>query len=177
MSYLEENTSTHMFWLDFLGSGVACILLVIAGLMLRRYIAARKRHRPIVEMLGKEWFQASRFSKLKHFDAMAQSVLKDVGFLVVEHPNQVGEARAMLPIVLEIRKHGENLLQRRRPWMLVICLPWEVRIRPLVKDLERVEDLLRELPRSRLSLEDVLDGHFEPSTALVSPCNMRIEAP
>ena len=92
---------------------------------------------------------------------MAQGLLSDVGGIIVEGPHRHLEARALLPIVSEVRRFGETLVKSRRSLVVLLAPAREARLAPLVRDLSRVETLLRELPRSSLTLEDVLAGRFE----------------
>jgi hypothetical protein len=136
-------------------------LLVKAGLMLRRFEAARNRGRPIASPTGSSALRSLRPSRLRQFEVMAQGVLRDVGSALIEAPCQAPEVRSLLPIVCEVRRHGEVLLRTRGPFGRLLWPAREWRLAPLVRDLARIEDVLRALPRSRLTLEDVLAGRFD----------------
>ena len=158
---LDSDPSFLMLALDLGATFLAGTLLTIAGLKLRRYFAARSRNRRIDEPLGAEWLRRSRPTRMKQFEGMAHSVLTDVGGLVVEGVSRVPDARAMLPLVVEVKRHGQFLLGAQSSWHYLFAPSREWRLDSLVKDLGRLEELLRNLPRSELTLEDVLAGRFE----------------
>ena len=149
-------------WLVDLGATLSALALFLtAGLALRRVAAARGRSRPISAPLGRRLMRSLRPARLRQFESMANDVLRDVGSVIVDGPHRHSEARALLPMVAEVRRYGEGL-QKGRPRLSKVLWPLrEARLAPLVRDLGRVEGLLRELPRSRLTLEDVLAGRFE----------------
>jgi len=159
----------HRKWIWLVDVAVtlsALALFLTAGLALRRFAAARGRSRPISAPMGRRLLRSLRPARLRQFESMANDVLRDVGGVIVEGPHRNSEARALLPIVAEVRRFGEGL-QRAQPRLGKMLWPLrEARLAPLVRDLGRVEGLLRELPRSRLSLEDVLEGRFEDGPVL-----------
>ena len=159
MGSLQDANMTWM--VDLAVTGSAQLLLLIAGLRLRRYAAANRASRPIAESFGDRLLRRSRPRRLRQFEGIAASVLRDASALLSQEPLPNGEARAFLPIVAEVRVRGEVLLKRRRRFVRLLSPARESRLAPLVRDLARIETALRELPRSRLSLDDVLAGRFD----------------
>jgi hypothetical protein len=150
------------FWLlDLAATGAATALFLAAGILLRRHAAVAHCSRPIALPTGSRLLKSLRPRRLRPVEAMAQGLLTDVGGILVEGPHRHPEARALLPIVSEVRRFGETLVKSRRFLVTLLAPAREARLAPLVRDLSRVEMLLRELPRSRLTLEDVLAGRFE----------------
>lgn len=159
---MSKNFDFETFWfLDLAVTGMAVLLFLVAGFLLRRHAAATQRKRPIASPMGGRLLKSFRPWRLRQFEHIAHGLLSDVGGVIVEGAHRNSEARALLPIVTEVRRFGESLMKSRRPLGTLLAPMREARLASLVRDLGRVESLLRELPRSSLTLEDVLAGRFE----------------
>jgi hypothetical protein len=155
-------------WLELMITSLttlAVALFVTVGFALRRYAGARHSGRPVQESLMTRLFRRSRLFKIRNFSRLSSAILIDAKPLV-DDTTRVAEARAFRPLVSELRKQGEHLLASRR-WYHCCTSWWKER--ELEADLEKITDIeliLRALPCSELTLEDVLAGRF-PEASLV----------
>lgn len=152
-----ENQLVIEYVLTFCASG----MLLSVGFAIRRYLGAINRQRPLRETIRKLLVRQTRYAKLKHFHSLARGVISDASEALAESTATASGARALIPIVCEVRKRGELLVARTKTFHW-LCLPLrERRLRPLVCELIQVEEVLKSLPRPELSIEDVLAGKLE----------------
>ena len=142
--------------------------LCIAALIRLRSLKPSKFHKPVstkamrgkINSFNRPTKPLRAILKAREFEKMSRIVISDTSHALLEGDQFASEAKALLPIILEIRKHGENLIETQSRTQML--LPGtKVRMKLLVKDLKSLEALLKETPKRTLSLEDVLLGNFE----------------
>jgi hypothetical protein len=116
-------------------------------------------------MLKGRGFQKSRPAcKRAHFETMALELLRDVSTVVIEKNTTSLEAKAFLPIVSSVRKRGDEIVALPLPKWRFHARRRHKQLKTLVHDLHKVENLLRNIPRPSITLEDVLKGNFEKTS-------------
>ncbi len=147
--------------LDTLNSVVTLIAIVVfvtLGVFLRRY-ATSKKGRYTRESLAKRYWKTTRTYRLRAFHNLANEVIDDVSRLMNER-RRPDEARALGCLISDARKKGECLLASRQ-FYHTYSPRSESALRGKVNELARLEQRLKALPRSSLTLEDVLAGRFQ----------------
>lgn len=82
---------------------------------------------------------------------------------MLEETTHRSEARVLIPLVADLRKRGDRLVASKGKLSELVFSKLEKRVESLHQELIRLEQLLRALPKSKLTLEDVLAGKFETS--------------
>lgn len=101
----------------------------------------------------------SRLNKVRNFDKLSEMVIKDIlEALKIENNSHI-QAKALLPLLLDIRKTGEKLLSEQQFYHTVLFPSDENRIRSKVERLINVEKLLKSLPRQSVSCENFYEKH------------------
>lgn len=147
---------------------LAALFFALVGFRLRRYAGTIKRNRPMNECLPIVLAKRTRPCRVKHFLNVATGVLQDAHGSLLDGVREPASARALIPIVADVRQHGERLLASQAAIHWVLAPLYEPRLAPLVRELIALEGLLKSLPRPQLSLEDVLAGNFEEGLACFS---------
>lgn len=160
MEGLRTEMPTKMI-LDLFLTGVALVMFTTMGLALRRYLGATQRKRPLKETLPMHFMRRTRPWKIRQYSVVAEGVLSDVHSVILEKTPRVHEVRAFLPLLIDARRKGEGLLASRSSLHLVLTPWWENRLPPLVRELAALEEVVKSLPKSHLTIEDVLAGKFE----------------
>jgi hypothetical protein len=148
-------------WSELLASGVTMLAIaafISLGTVLRRHARNKGRTQPAVASLAVRLWKSTRIHKVHAFLTMADNVIQDVTFLMSHH-RRVDEARAMRSLISDARKKGEHLLATR----VFYHAYWprsEVALANAVAQLTALEERVGALPRSQLTLEDVLAGRF-----------------
>ncbi len=140
---------------------LAGIFLITGGLALRRFASISHNKKNVNEPLFKHIFGRSRISKMRQFRSLAKGVLADVEQALYENPEKRHEARALLPLVAEVRKRGELLITNKEFCNLLWKPVKESKLMPLVNDLNHKEQMLRSLPRPKLTIDEILAGKTE----------------
>lgn len=137
------------------------LLFCVGGLALWR-VAAARRGRPLHRSPLRDLKTRLPHWKYRHFEEIARTVLEDARNAMEDaETGAASTARSLLPLVAETRKQGEILLGKSGILAAFIARVHYSRLNPLVEHLERTEKELKALPRSTLTLDDVLQGRFE----------------
>jgi hypothetical protein len=128
---------------------------------------------PVARFLNpRKLLRKSRRYQIRTYKRLALSVIKDVNEALECPQSSPQTARALLPLVTDFRKRGEHLLTKRSLCHAFLFPALEKKLEPCVKQLIELERLLKSIPRSTLSLEDVLEGKFD--TLEMAPTGLHI---
>lgn len=158
------NLVSNLF--DPLDAVVTCttiLVFVMLGVYLRRYVASKEMNKYCSESLAKRLLKSTRAYQVQMFQAMASEVILDVTRLINEQ-NRHDEARALKTLVFDARKRGEALKATKRFYHAF----WPRTEQSLLITLNKLYDLetrLKAMPRSNLTLDDVLAGRFDNFSA------------
>jgi hypothetical protein len=111
---------------------------------LLRYIARRTRPRVL---------------KIRSYLDIAEGTLFDVHHFLSQEQFAVAEAYVMLPILQDLKSKGEALSRERKSSALRF-VKHELKLREIVYRLKVAERRVKQMHRSPLTLEDVLEGRF-----------------
>jgi predicted methyltransferase len=153
-------------WLELLVSVFTILAIgafVSLGIVLRRYAANRGRTQLETRSLAVRLWRSTRTHKIRTYQAMASDVIQDVTQLMANN-QRVDEARAMRSLVSDARKKGEHLVATRQ-FYHAYWLRSENALFSTVSQLTLLEERIGALPRSQLTLEDVLAGRFFDKSA------------
>ena len=89
---------------------LASVFLITGGFALRRFANISHNKKNVNEPMFRQIFGRSRITKMRQFQSLAKGVLADVEQALYENPEKRHEARALLPLVAEVRKRGELLI-------------------------------------------------------------------
>lgn len=95
-----------------------------------------------------------RINRVRNFEKLAEMVIKDILEALKTENRSHEQAKALLPLLLDVRKTGEKLLSQQHFYHTVLFPLGEKRIKPRVERLIHVEKLLKSLPRQSLSCEN-----------------------
>ena len=160
MEGLSSNLPSEVL-VDLCLTSIAVLMFAAMGFALRRYLGATQRNRPLHETLPMQFVKRTRPWKVKQFSLVAQRVLADVHSVILEKAACAQEARAFLPLLVDARRKGEGLMAGRLAYHSVLT-PWiENQLPSLVRELAALEEVVKSLPKSHLTIEDVLAGKFD----------------
>ena len=100
--------------------------------------------------------QIARYSiQTKHTLEALRKVLTQESFVPAE-------SQAILPAIQQLRARGEALSAQRKRLVLgtLKSVQSEINLRVLISELRQLERTLQRIPKSKLSLTDVLEGRF-----------------
>lgn len=118
----------------------------------------------------------ARFRRLQPFRLrqllkIAKDVLHDTNDALnhIQNPAAHPELRALIPIVSEVRKRVAKVLakdvsKQAKFWNATVCED----LKSVLKELMKAEELLRSIPKTKLTLEQVLAGHFDSSESITT---------
>ncbi len=95
-----------------------------------------------------------RLNRVRNFEKLSEMVMKDILDALKTENNSHEQAKALLPLLLDIRKTGERLLSQQHFYHTVLFPIGESRLKPRVERLIHVEKLLKSLPRQSVSCEN-----------------------
>ncbi len=95
-----------------------------------------------------------RLNRVRNFEKLSEMVMKDILDALKTENNSHEQAKALLPLLLDIRKTGEKLLYQQHFYHTVLFPLGESRLKPRVERLIHVEKLLKSLPRQSVSCEN-----------------------
>ncbi|WP_148696215.1 hypothetical protein [Silvanigrella aquatica] len=98
-----------------------------------------------------------RLNKVRNFEKLSEMIMKDILEALKTENNSHEQAKALLPLLLDIRKTGEKLLAQQHFYHTVLFPSGEARIKPRVERLIHVEKLLKSLPRKGVSSENLYE--------------------
>lgn len=104
--------------------------------------------------------RGGRVTHLKKFERIARDVVTDVES-ALEPPHCHRHARSFLPILSDVRRRGEQLLNQQTLAHKVTAPQREQDLCTLVDQLNGLEVRLKSLPKSKVTVEEVLLGKFE----------------
>lgn len=104
--------------------------------------------------------RAGRGSRVKKFETIAHGVVSDVE-AALQPPLCNRHARSFLPILSDVRRHGQRLLQQQTTAHRVASPDRERNLADLVMQLFTLESKLKSLPKPSVTIEEVLSGKFE----------------
>ncbi len=133
-------------------------VFVFLGLRVRDYAAGSFRRHPFGLSIFQEIVKRSRFWQLQCFQRLVREIIRDTDHML-EEKKTVMETRAMIPLVSDARKKGEHLLATQQFFHTYLSRN-ERQLRETVTQLTALDQRLKSLPRSSLSLDDVLAGRF-----------------
>lgn len=147
-------------WMATTGA-IVCCALVYSSFILRNVVRRSARHP--VRRLGRSFAgltRAGRGSRLKRFEAIACGVVSDVE-AALQPPLCHRHARSFLPILADVRRRGQLLLQQQTTAHRVASPDRERDLTNLVMRLFTLEAQLKALPKPSVTIEEVLSGKFE----------------
>ena len=104
--------------------------------------------------------RSGRASRLKRFENIARGVLCDVES-ALQPPLCHRHARSFLPILSDVRRRGQVLLQQQTTAHRVASPKREKTLAELVIRLFTLESELKALPKPTVTIEEVLSGKFD----------------
>ncbi|NBX15972.1 MAG: hypothetical protein EBR09_01255 [Proteobacteria bacterium] len=104
--------------------------------------------------------RTGRTGRLTRFENIAKDVLCDVES-ALQPPLCTMHARSFLPILSDVRKRGQILLQQQTTAHRVAFPDREKTLNELVMRLFVMESKLKALPKPTVTIEEVLSGKFE----------------
>lgn len=104
--------------------------------------------------------RSGRASRLKRFENIARGVVCDVES-ALQPPLCHRHARSFLPILSDVRRRGQVLLQQQTTAHRVASPEREKTLAELVMRLFTLESTLKALPKPTVTIEEVLSGKFE----------------
>lgn len=151
-----ENFDTMSSWLSW---GIGGALAVFATAF------AKTRQRGKRKLGHKHFFYrfvgGARPLRARRFVDIGGRTVVDVKEMLGEGTDNRLEARVLIPLVADLRRRGDRLVASRGRLSSFVFSKLEFQVSSLHEELIRLEHLLRQLPRSKLTLEDVLAGNFE----------------
>lgn len=119
----------------------------------------------------KSRFRRFKPIRLRQLLKIAKDVLHDTNDALshIHNPSAHPELRALIPIVSEVRKRVTKVLakdasSKTQFWNATVC----EELKRVLKELMKAEDLLRSIPKTKLTLEQVLAGHFDSGNESVT---------
>lgn len=155
--------SVHFTWLASSVMALSALTVVAAT---RQAIGKRKgqRRSRLMRPFSMGLVFGTRFVKSKRFLELGARIVEDVQDMVGEPSQANAEARVLIPLVADIRRRGDRLIASKTKVNGFVFARLEKRVSLLHTELMTLEKILRALPRSKLTLEDVLAGKFENSS-------------
>lgn len=89
----------------------------------------------------------NRMNSLRNFEKLSETVMKDILEALKTENNSHEQARALLPLLLDVRKTGEKLLAQQHFYHTILFPIGERRLKPRIDRLIQIEKLLKSLPR------------------------------
>jgi hypothetical protein len=90
---------------------------------------------------------SNRMNSLRNFEKLSETVMKDILEALKTENNSHEQARALLPLLLDVRKTGEKLLAQQHFYHTILFPIGESRLKPRIDRLIQIEKLLKSLPR------------------------------
>jgi len=106
------------------------------------------------------FYRNGRGGRLKRFFKIANEVLGDVES-ALSPPLCSNHARSFLPLLTDVKRHGQKLLSQQTGAHRVSAPDREKELGQLILRLTMLEQRLKALPKPNLTIEQVLLGNFE----------------
>lgn len=94
-----------------------------------------------------------RVMSIKNFENLSEMIMKDILEALKAGNHMHIQAKALLPLLLDVRKTGEKLLSQQHFYHIILFPSGESRIRGKVERLIQIEKLLKSLPKQSVSFE------------------------
>lgn len=94
-----------------------------------------------------------RIMSIKNFENLSEMIMKDILEALKAGNHMHIQAKALLPLLLDVRKTGEKLLSQQHFYHIILFPSGESRIRRKVERLIQIEKLLKSLPKQSVSFE------------------------
>ncbi len=94
-----------------------------------------------------------RIMSIKNFENLSEMIMKDILEALKAGNHMHIQAKALLPLLLDVRKTGEKLLSQQHFYHIILFPSGESRIRGKVERLIQIEKLLKSLPKQSVSFE------------------------
>lgn len=156
MSWSESVTATITV--------VTVAVFVFLGVRVRIFAAGSYKQRPHDRNIFRALAKNFRYWQLQYFQHIAAEMISDTNNMIEQNKTPM-ETRAMTPLVADARKKGEQLLTTQRFYHLYFSRN-ERNLKDTVTRLTILERRLKSLPRSSLSLDDILAGRFSSENFL-----------
>lgn len=152
--------SASWFWLITAGTLTTCVAYVThwavrSGLGRSFRMRSFSPHRRLLRL-----HRNGRGGRLKRFSKIANEVLNDVEESLTP-PLCSNHARSFLPILTDVKRHGQKLLNQQTGAHRVSAPEREKELGELIVRLTALEQRLKALPKPNLTIEQVLLGKFE----------------
>ncbi len=95
-----------------------------------------------------------RIMSIRNFENLAEMIMKDILEALKAGNHMHIQAKALLPLLLDVRKTGEKLLSQQHFYHIILFPSGESRIRGKVERLIQIEKLLKSLPKQSVSFEN-----------------------
>lgn len=153
-------SSSSIAWMAIAGTITCCTAIYLASIWRGSvYKASRKPTKGVRRTLS-ALSRSGRYGRLKRFEAIARGVVSDVES-ALEPPLCHRHARSFLPILADVRRHGQALLRQQTKAHRVALPDRERHLAELVRQLFHLESKLKALPKPTVTIEEVLSGKFE----------------
>lgn len=85
----------------------------------------------------------NRLSRIYSFENLSENILQDILEALKELNNTYEQVHAILPLLTDVRKHGERLLQQRRFYHTLFFPDSEQRLANKTRRLHQVENFIK----------------------------------
>ncbi|MGY3803191.1 hypothetical protein ACWNT8_03890 [Pigmentibacter ruber] len=92
---------------------------------------------------------------IKNFENLSEMISRDILEALRAGNHMHIQAKALLPLLLDVRKTGEKLLSQQHFYHIILFPSGESRIRKKVERLIQIEKLLKSLPKQSISYENI----------------------
>ena len=129
-------------------------LILIIGLIFYFLISLKKSYHMRRKKL-RLWVFKKRIMSIKNFENLSEMISCDILEALRAGNHMHIQAKALLPLLLDVRKTGEKLLSQQHFYHIILFPSGESRIRKKVERLIQIEKLLKSLPKQSISYENI----------------------
>lgn len=153
-------TPASLVWLITGGTLATCLALVARWAVRTGFGRKVHKKKRIQGATLLRFYRNGRGGRLKRFFKIANEVLGDVES-ALSPPLCSNHARSFLPILTDVKRHGQKLLSQQTGAHRVSAPDREKELGQLILRLTMLEQRLKALPKPNLTIEQVLLGNFE----------------
>jgi len=153
-------TSASLIWIFTGGTLIACVAYVVHWAIRTGFGQRARRSRSLPHAALLRLCRNGRGGRLKRYNKIANEVLNDVE-AALSPPHCSNHARSFLPILTDVKRHGQRLLSQQTGAHRVSAPDREKELGELIVRLTLLEQRLKALPKPNLTIEQVLLGNFE----------------
>lgn len=153
-------TSVSFVWLVTIGTLTTCFAYFAHRAFRSEPVHRYRMSRRLTRSSFLKFYRNGRAGRLKRFRRIALEVQSDIEAALTP-PLCTSHARSFLPILADVKKHGQKLISQQTTTHRVASPEREKELTDLVTQLASLEARLRLLPKPNLTIEQVLLGKFE----------------